>query len=280
VRSFVDACEARFSRFKEDSELSQLNRCAGSWFDASAEMFDLMQEAVEQFHATGGLFDPSILNALSLAGYDRSIDEIWAHGAAVKPAPDVYHRPDFEETSLDAARRRIRLPAGVQVDFGGIAKGWISTRAVHLLKTYSPVCAVSAGGDMVLWGYPAGESAWPIALEDPRNPEETLALLRIPPGALATSTTTRRRWLQAGRERNHIIDPRSGLPVEPEWLSVTVSAPKATTAEAFAKALLIAGPENAALLAASQRDLSFVAVQKDGSLWGTVESQELIDVRV
>jgi thiamine biosynthesis lipoprotein len=168
----------------------------------------------------------------------------------------------------------------VQVDFGGIAKGWISTRAVHLLKTYSPVCAVSAGGDMVLWGYPAGESAWPIALEDPRNPEETLALLRIPPGALATSTTTRRRWLQAGRERNHIIDPRSGLPVEPEWLSVTVSAPKATTAEAFAKALLIAGPENAALLAASQRDLSFVAVQKDGSLWGTVESQELIDVRV
>jgi thiamine biosynthesis lipoprotein len=103
-------------------------------------------------------------------------------------------------------------------------------------------------------------------------------VLRLSPGGLATSTTTRRTWRQGGVLRNHLIDPRTGQPVESPWLSVTVFAPQLVQAEAFAKALLVAGPHHAPALAARLPGLRYLAVLEDGSLWGSPESKEIIDV--
>jgi thiamine biosynthesis lipoprotein len=276
VRRFIAVCETRFSRFRQDSELCQLNRSAGAWFQVSVELFDLVQQALELYQLTGGLFDPSILTALQRAGYDRSIDLIDDSG--LRPALSLYQptASRLGQVRLDPENGAIYLPAGVQIDLGGIAKGWIAEKAIHLLAEFTPACAVSAGGDMAFRGTPAGEPAWQISLEDPRDEQAVLTILQLTGGALATSSVIRRRWLQGSQVHHHIIDPRTGMPAEVEWLSVSVGAPKATTAEAFAKALLIGGSDLGTHLAAQIPGLWFIAVHPDGSLSGTQKSKEMV----
>jgi thiamine biosynthesis lipoprotein len=276
VRRFIAESEARFSRFSEDSELCRLNRAAGTWFQVSNGLYDLIQVAVELHWQTEGLFDPSILTALNQAGYDRSMDVLREFGPLPTPAVTQFHASRLRRVRLDPAGPGIYLPVGVQIDLGGIAKGWIAERAAQLLAEYSQACVVSAGGDMVFQGSPTDEPAWQVSLEDPRNEQEVLAVLQIPSGALATSSVTRRRWLQGNQVRHHVIDPRTGLPAEVEWLSVSVGAPKATTAEAFAKAILIGGSDVGTQLAAQIPGLWFIAVHPDGRLSGTRKSKEMV----
>ncbi len=126
VRRFVAESEERFSRFRETSELTALNRSVGQWFEASGALFSLLQEAVDAFHLTSGLFDPTILGALKAAGYDRSMDEI--RRVASLPGPLDFPAPslDFDSVILDPARHALWMPEGMQIDLGGIAKGWIA----------------------------------------------------------------------------------------------------------------------------------------------------------
>ncbi|MCL4559624.1 MAG: FAD:protein FMN transferase [Chloroflexi bacterium] len=281
ARRYIEASEKRFTRFSEDSELADLNRSAGSWFRASAEMFDLVREAHHFLDLTGGLFDPSILPALKQAGYDRSMDEIRLRHSILPSRSYLsdYVRSDFYDTQFDRQRRHIWLTPGVQIDLGGIAKGWIAERAARILSAYASACVVNAGGDMFMVGTPSQEDRWGIALEDPRDPANTLAVLRVDDGAVATSSITKRRWLQGDQPRHHLIDPRSGRPVETDWLSVTVIASHATTAEVFAKALLIAGSHEAVTFPLPVDVAAFIGVREDGTLWGSKIIKEYIDGR-
>ena len=86
VQNFIEASERRFTRFSEQSELSALNRAAGSWFQTSPDLFEVVKEALFYFHRTNGLFDPSILPSLKNAGYIHSMDEIRRTGSAPQPA--------------------------------------------------------------------------------------------------------------------------------------------------------------------------------------------------
>lgn len=278
VRQFVEQSEERFSRFRRTSELTRLNCAAGTWFHASPEMFDLVESAFKMHFLTDGLFDPSILGALRQAGYNRSMDEIRQTGSQPACLDIVWITPPFGETLLDPETNAIYLPSGAQIDLGGIAKGWIATRAAELLLQYSDACAVSAGGDMALFGLPAGERAWEVSLEDPLDSEQVIAVLKIPPGGLATSTVTRRQWLQGGQIRHHIIDPRSQKPATSSWLSVSVYAKTSIYAEVFAKALLIAGPAQAQSLVSRINGLQYAAVDSARQLTGTLENMEMIYV--
>jgi len=280
AQALIASLEVRLTRFSDTSELSQLNRSGGSWFRASDELFDVTRLACDFVSETDGLFDPSILDALENVGYDKSMDDTLrgAHGVT-RPALTTW-KWDVRMISLDCERRAIRLPRGMRLDLGGIAKGWIAERVAHELARYSDACAVSAGGDMFMVGLPAGGTAWSVELEDPRDPARTLLILRVEPGAVATSSITKRRWLQGEQSRHHLIDPRSLQPAETDWLSVTVIAPHATTAEVFAKALLIAGSRQAERIAAQRRDLVFIAVDRAGQMWGSNNAKEFLDVAI
>ena len=276
VRQFIAQSEERFSRFLPSSELNQLNQSGGRWFQASPDLFELIQEALDLYVLTGGLFDPSIMKALIHAGYDRSMDEIRLMDSVQVSLFSNYKRIPLEEILLNPDRYAIRLPGDMQIDLGGIAKGWVAARAATLLIKYTDAATVSVGGDMVFIGLPADQPAWQVSLEDPRDERLILAVLNVGPGSLATSTVTRRRWMQGDQPRHHIIDPRTGTPAEIGWLSISVYTEKATYAEAFAKAFLIAGPTGAAALATRLPNLNFIAVNQDGGLVGTPASKELL----
>jgi thiamine biosynthesis lipoprotein len=263
ARNFIEMSERRFSRFLPDSELSQLNRSAGQWSFISAEMLDLLTQSLAFYKETNGLFDPSILPDLKRIGYDRSMDEIRARPNVDRPlASTRTPRPALDELEFDLPHSRVRLPRGIELDFGGIAKGWIVEKTAALLGRYADACAVNAGGDMFFSGQPSGETDWTVYVEDPRNPAQMLTEVRVASGAVATSSVGKRTWTQGGEKRHHLIDPRTGESAQSEWLSVTVTASSLVVAEVYAKVLLIGGPP----MAESHPEITFLAVDANGQL--------------
>ena len=278
AQQFILAGESRFTRFTEASELSELNRSAGKRFQASSDLFSVVELAQCFFHLTRGLFDPSILPELKRVGYDRSMEVLREEG----PSPLFEslldsERPSFSEMDLDESEHTILLPPGMSIDLGGIAKGWIAEQAAVILSRYATACAVDAGGDMFLAGLPEGLEVWPVELEDPLQPERVLTSLKVNPGAVATSTVMKRTWKQAGLNRHHIIDARTGEPAVSDWISVTVIARHACEAEVFAKSLLIAGPQEAdEIIRNSGISLTYLAVDQGKKIWGNQLSLEEI----
>jgi thiamine biosynthesis lipoprotein len=277
ARAFIEESERRFSRFLPDSEVSQLNRSAGAWHNISNDLMDMLEQSMNFYKETGGLFDPSILPDLKRIGYDKSMDEIQANGITSSSASSRTLRPDFGQMEIDLPRQRARLPKGMEIDLGGIAKGWIVEKAAALLNCYSTACAVSAGGDIVFKGYPRDNSFWRVNIEDPRDPTQAVSALQVGPGAVVTSSIAKRAWMQSGKARHHLIDPRTGEPAETNWLSVTVISPFITAAEVYAKALLIGGEGDAARLAAQRPELAYIVVKSDGNIFCSENSEEFFN---
>ena len=288
AQAFVEDSEKRFTRFSEESELSQLNRSAGEWFNASPDMTAVISEALDLHHQTQGLFDPAILNALEQAGYDQSIDEIRKHGVRKGTAPFKTRPGIFSDILLDPEGNRIWMPAGLRIDLGGIAKGWIAESAAEILSNWSTACAVNAGGDMFMIGLPDGEKAWQVVLEKPDESGSDLAVLFCQPGAVATSTITGRIWTQDGKHRHHLIDPRTQQPAVTDWISVTVTARHTTEAEVFAKCLLMGGSAEADRITRMFEafdqpftgmglGIEFIAVDENNHVWGSKHSQQLLN---
>ncbi len=280
TRAYIAAGEQQFTRFQETSELSALNRAAGTWFNCSPEMFALLQDAYALYQQTDGIFNPAILGALERAGYDASLEMVRARSGGARTPLLEAHAENFGAIAFQTAARAVWLPPQTRIDLGGIAKGWIAERAAQRLAAYSDACAVNAGGDLFTIGLPRDETTWEIEIEDPYDAQLTLSILRVPPGAVATSSITKRTWRNGARELHHLIDPRTGAPAQTDWLSVTVVAPHATTAEVFAKALLIAGPDHAPQIAAAHTGVEFIAIDRSKKLWGSPHAQELLHERM
>jgi FAD:protein FMN transferase len=270
VNRFIDDCEQRFSRFLPASELTALNRSAGDWHEISKDLMEMLQLSMKYYFETQGIFDPSILTELKWIGYDRSMDVIRADGVISRShASKRTSRPAFHEIRFDVAGSRICLPYGMEIDLGGIAKGWIVKKAAELLNTYVQVCAVSAGGDMLFIGRPSDGTDWDIFLEDPRDPSTMISQLHVGSGAVATSSVMKRTWRQGVNERHHLIDPRTGESADTDWLSVTVISPDVITAEVYAKAILIGGEGEMPKLLNARPDVEFIAVDPNGNLLGS-----------
>jgi thiamine biosynthesis lipoprotein len=160
--------------------------------------------------------------------------------------------------------RRHSLSVGSDpIDLGGIGKGWTVDAAARLLRDDVSAFLINAGGDLAVAGDGPTGDGWTVAVEDPRDPTLTLAVLRLRDLHCATSSTGRRRWMNDGRERHHLIDPRTGEPAAGGIASVTVVSESTVRAETWSKALLIAGSRHIADLC-SHRQLAAYWVTDEG----------------
>jgi thiamine biosynthesis lipoprotein len=277
AKSFIDESEQRFSRFLPASEVSELNRSAGEWMAASDDLMEMLKLSLMYYRKTSGIFDPSILADLQRAGYDKSMDEIRSAGASnTLSLSNRRVESLFSEIELDIANRKIHLPRGLEIDLGGIAKGWIVEKAAQLLHRYVDVCGVSAGGDILFIGHPSDGMDWDVYLEDPRNSTQMLAQLHVPDGAVATSSIMKRSWVQGRNIRHHLIDPRTGEPAETAWLNMTVIAPSILDADIYAKVLLIGGVDEASAIVKNYSNLTFIGVDSTGKLVGSPHFKDYI----
>ena len=235
VRNLFAGWEALLSRFRPESELSRVNRSAGTPTTVRPLLRSVLTVAVDAARATDGLFDPTLGRQMSAIGYNRSFEGPLrlVGGTFVRDLP----AGGWRDIHIDAATNRITIPPGTALDFGGIAKGMAVDAAASLLAEFGVEAAlVNAGGDMRVASDDAAE--WQIGFDEAKDHAVTLA-----GGGIATSGVTKRRWMQDGVQRHHLIDPRTGLPSQSELRSVSVAASTCAQAEVAAKVALILGVE-------------------------------------
>lgn len=270
--------ETTLSRFRPHSELMQLNGRSGQWVTVSDLLWREVTLAMQMAQQTNGRFDPTLLYALHRAGYDQSFDQLLAGVGNGRHRPATGSRVGrWREIELDAAQQAVRLPVGVGLDLGGIAKGDTAEQALHLLAQTGPAL-VDAGGDLVAGPAPAGCPGWPVALSTPWSETTTtrdLATFWLANGALATSGVDYRSWVQDGLVAHHLIDPQTGQPAQTDVLTATVFAPEAAVAEAWATATLIAGAD-AGIDNLLEHDLAGLVIGRDGRILATPAMDHLL----
>jgi thiamine biosynthesis lipoprotein len=232
VASIFAREESRFSRFRDGSELTRVNRSAGGWAEVSAPFAAVVRLALDGARETDGLFDPTVLGALEAAGYDRDFRAIELRDGTTSGMPV----PCGRWRDIEITGDRVRLPDDVGIDFGGLVKGWTADLAAEAAVAAGLGWAmVNAGGDLRLAG---DVQPTQIGIEEPSDPEEVCCVVSIDGGALATTSVTRRRW---GPELHHLIDPRIGLPARTPVVQATVWAPTCAAAEIASKRAALQG---------------------------------------
>jgi thiamine biosynthesis lipoprotein len=261
ARDEVAACEAELSRFDSASGLSRLNAAAGKWVSVGPRLLEALGLALRAREETDGRFDPTLLPALVAAGYDRSFELLEERQA--RPVGDWRAGAEIE---LDLRSSRARMESRSAVDLGGIGKGYAAGRALDAMLAVSPRLAgglVDLGGDIAVRGEPPEGGPWLIAVADPRRAGETLAVLALAQGGVATSGRDARRFGPA-RSLHHLIDPETGESSLGGPLTVTVAAPSPSSAEVHATALAIAGLGEAEAHVAERPSISALYVPHAG----------------
>jgi thiamine biosynthesis lipoprotein len=257
--------DATYSRFRADSELSVLNRDAGRDRLVSPLLATALGTALRAARATDGAVDPTVGLAIRLVGYDRDFARL-PHPGTATPLP-LESVPGWRAVRFDPATRHVRIPSGVELDLGATGKGLAADLAAEAaLDTMDRGgVLVSLGGDVATDGRPP-MGGWRILVADDSSaaPDGTGEVVRIDGGAIATSSTTVRRWIRGGVTRHHLLDPATGLPVAGPWRTATVVAAPCAAANAAATAAIVMGDRAPAWL--SRHGLPARLVAEDGSV--------------
>lgn len=237
---WVAQFEAKYSRFLADSLVSRVNAAAGEhWVETDEETELLLKLCGEMFFLTRGAFDPTALPLIRLWN--------WKANPPVLPT-----EPQIEFTRQLCGWRQVeRRPGGIFLprpgmclDLGGIGKEYSVDRVIQIAQQYGIVnVLVDFGQDLAMRGAPLGKPAWHIGLEDPANPGKCWRGVAIQDKAVATSGDYLRHFLIGGRRYGHILDPRTGYPVDNGCRAVSVIAPNCTLAGILSTTAFILGPD-------------------------------------
>jgi thiamine biosynthesis lipoprotein len=247
VLKWIAWFEARYSRFIDDSLIGRINLAAGlHWVEVDAEtnaLFNLCQEMV---FFTRGVFDPTSLPLIRLWN--------WKAKPPVIPDAEAIKRAQ-ELVGWSKVQRRpgaIFLPQkGMAIDLGGIGKEYAVDRVLLLaLQRGINDVLVDFGADVRVHGQPPEKGAWHIGLEDPKHPGHVWAGVALTNHAVATSGDYLRHFVHQGRRYGHILDPRTGYPVNNGVLSVSVIAPHCTFAGILSTSVCVLGAQDGADLLA------------------------------
>jgi thiamine biosynthesis lipoprotein len=252
--------------WKKDGLLGEINDSIANQqaIPISIEAWSVLQRATELANASGHRFEPAIGKLVNLWGF---------HGESFSgPPPDpaaiaelVRTQPRMSDLSYQDGQLRSRNPA-VQIDLGGIAKGYALDRAVAVLHAHAIEHAiVNTGGDLRAFGT-HGSRQWSIGIRDPRPDHPPLARIEIQGDeSVFTSGDYERMFEHAGKRYHHILDPQTGSPAQ-GLHSVTVIHRDAMTADAAATALLVAGPQDWREIAAQMGIEYVLAVDAQNTL--------------
>jgi FAD:protein FMN transferase len=238
VAEFDRAC----SRFREDSELTAVNRGAGGAAVAVGPvLLEAVQAALRAARLTDGDVDPTIGRALMALGYDRDFSAVRERGGI--PSLSVQSVPGWQTVEVDTHHSTIRLAPGVELDLGATAKALAADRAAERAHDATGCgVLVSLSGDIAMAGSPPGDG-WRVRVtEDHRSDVDAPGQwISLSGGGLATSSTTVRRWVAGTRFAHHVVDPETGLPASVVWRTVSVAAATCLDANIASTASIVRG---------------------------------------
>jgi thiamine biosynthesis lipoprotein len=258
----MTALAAKMSRFNPESDVSRLNQTAGQGaVTVSPEVWDVLCLSMEVSHKTDGAFDMSVGPLVALWKKSGSQGKLPPEAELASACARV----GWERIRLHA-QRSVSLAEGMRLDLGGLAKGFIVDRGVDILKARGVTAGmVEAGGDICAFGSRPGGGAWRLGVQDPRRPDDpaVVAVLNVTDRGVTTSGHYRRFSMIEGRRFSHILDPRTGRPVENRLLSVTVVAPTAALADGLSTALSVLGKEKGLSLVESLAGVECLLLEED-----------------
>jgi FAD:protein FMN transferase len=251
------AVDVALSRHREDSELTALNRLAGSGRDQrlGRRLYAAVAATDRARRLTDGRFDARVL---------ADLERLGDHGA---PLGGLQGRAAGTPLRREPRARAVALDR--PLDLGGIGKGlalrWAADAAAIALRREVGFL-LEAGGDVIVRHTPIDHSAWAIAIEDPDGEGSPVAVLTVTSGAICTSSIARRHWqTDTGTTAHHLIDPCTGEPGGDGLLAVTVAATDPAWAEVWSKALFLVGRAGIAEVARG-RGLAAWWIDADGEL--------------
>lgn len=264
------------SNYQADTELSRMNAGAGKApFIASPELYDFVTRCRVYFDETLGTFDPTMGPIVRAWGFFTP--------RAAQPAPDAIAaakaHSGFGKVRLVEASRTVAYAVdGVELDPGGIGKGYAADRAVSVLQRAGITSALVNAGGSTLYGigHPPNQSGWKVAVRNPASPATSLRYVVLRDNALSTSGISGKYVEIGGRRYGHIIDPRTKEPTA-GLCQVTMTAPNATDSDALTKAAFLLTRDELVRLFGKRQGVHLLRVEggceESGTVWTTPWSE-------
>lgn len=238
----IERVEAAISTYRASSELSRINReAARKPVTTNPEVLKLIQRALLYSARTGGAFDPTVGPLVEAWGFFR--------GSGKYPSEDALNQArtvtGWQHVSLAQDARTIAFDREhMMIDLGGVGKGYAIDRVAAVLRSEGVRAALIGGGTSSYYalGAPPGLAGWAIDIPAPFGDNQSLATVTLNNQSLSTSGNYRRFFELEGQRYSHIIDPRTGHPVQGR-VQVTVVAPRAEDSDALSTALFVMGPD-------------------------------------
>jgi thiamine biosynthesis lipoprotein len=239
--------ERKFSRYRTDNVVHAINHAGGCPVEVDEELAGLIDYAATCHEISDGRFDVT-------SGVLRRVWTFDGREHAPDPAALAAALALVGWSRVTWRARTITLPAGMEIDLGGLGKEYAVDRAAAQVAAVTPSAAlVNFGGDLFASGPRRGDRPWLVGVEDPAAPGTGQKLrLALERGALATSGDARRFVLVGGRRLGHILDPRTGWPVKGAPRSVTVMAATCIEAGTLATLAILRGAEAGRFLEAQR----------------------------
>jgi FAD:protein FMN transferase len=229
------------SNYLPDSELSRVNRDAAmAPVEVSQELFDLLSTCIAVSRESEGTFDITVGPLMKIWGFFKDS----GHLPSAQAVQESLRKVGYQNIELDGVNRSVHFKqAGIELDPGGVGKGYAVDRMVAVLRNEGVHSALISGGGSSIFGLgtpPTDPRGWPIHIADPRNEKKTAADVYLKDKSLSTSGSYEKFFWADGKVYSHIMDPRSGYPAQ-GMLAVSVLSSRTLDSEMWAKPYFILG---------------------------------------
>lgn len=234
ISGWIRYVETEWSRFQKENELNRLNELNfGEAMTLSPPLFDIIEKAEDFRNRTNSLFSPYLFPQMQYHGYEQSFPFI-AESPQDRVMPTLYNL-ETAPFEFDRKSGLVTRIADGKIDLGGIGKGYAVQAAVQWLKEIGQTRAgiVDGGGDITVWS--DGHKEWKIGIGHPFIKKEEIAQFTLKNGSIATSNIIYRSWKQGSERKHHILNGKTGLPVESSIIQATAITDNCLHAEVAAK---------------------------------------------
>ncbi len=246
----IKKLELLLNYFSDKSEITAINKTAGiSPVTVSEETLEMMRKTLEISNATHGTFDPTIAPLIKLWNFSNK-----RRGNSVPNInliKDLLDLVDYKKIVINNKSEIFLLKKGMEIDLGGIAKGYAADKALEVIRALGINAAlVAIAGDIRGFGSNTSGSAWKVGIQDPRPEtgsekswEDIFASVSLEDAAISTSGDYQRFFIKNGKRYHHILDPATGFPADTDLISASVIATKGYMADGLSTAVFALGTE-------------------------------------
>lgn len=262
--ALIYGLEELLSVTDENSEIWAVNHSGGQWVTLSPDTLELLQMGIALAEETAGAIDPTIYPAMTAWGFTTGDYQVPSGETLDALLPLI----DYSAIELDVENAAVRIPEGVQLDLGALAKGYTSDLVAEVLREMD-YGVLSLGGNAYLIGEKPDGAPWRVGIQDPEG-DGYLAVISPDGGnAVITSGGYQRYFEEDGATYWHILDPETASPVDSDLISVTVIGENGLVCDGLSTALFVMGLEEACDYWREHRNFDMVLIGDQGTIYVT-----------